>query len=70
MPEDSSVGLLIQRARQRKHLTQQQLADELGVSRHAVIYWETGQHFPQRYAGAIEAALGIDLPAQPEQAAS
>lgn len=64
MTEANEAGLLIQRARQRKRWTQQQLADALGVSRHAVIYWETGRHFPQRRTAAIEDLLGITLPRQ------
>lgn len=66
MPEDNSVGLLIKRARQRKRMTQEQLAVLLKVSRPTVTNWENGTHYPLRYAGAIEEALGITLPAQPE----
>lgn len=57
------VGILIQRARQRKRMTQQDLADALEVSRSAVADWETGAHFPLRNAGAIEELLGITIPA-------
>lgn len=60
------VGLLIKRARERKHLTQQQLAGELGVATSSVANWERGQHFPLRKAGAIEAALDITIPAPAE----
>jgi transcriptional regulator with XRE-family HTH domain len=63
------VGILIQRARHRKSWTQQQLADELGVSKPTVANWERGAHFPLRYAGALEALLEITIPA-PETAAS
>jgi len=71
MPDENRVGLLIQRARQRKRMTQQDLADVLGVSRPTVTNWERDTHFPARYAGAIEAALDITLPErEPEEAAS
>lgn len=63
MPTDP-VGVLIQRARHRKRLTQQQLADELSVSKSTVANWERGEHFPLRYAGAIEELLEITIPAQ------
>lgn len=59
----SPVGLLIQRARQRKKLTQPQLAELVGVSTNAVAKWESGTHYPLRYAGAIEAVLDITIPA-------
>jgi transcriptional regulator with XRE-family HTH domain len=58
-----ATGTLIQRARQRKRLTQQELADALDVSRSAVVNWETGKHFPLRYVGAIEELLEIAIPA-------
>jgi len=67
MPADT-VGILIQRARHRKGWTQAQLAAELKVSKSTVANWERGEHFPLRYAGAIEAVLEIIIPA-PETAA-
>lgn len=71
MPDDNRVGVLIQRARQRKRLTQQELADQLGVSKSAVANWEIGKHFPVRHAGAVEDVLDITLPEpEPEAAAS
>ena len=57
------VGILIQRARHRKRWTQQQLADELKVSKSTVANWERGEHFPVRYAGALEELLEIAIPA-------
>ena len=42
-------------------MTQQELADAVGVDRTAVSTWETGRHFPQRYIGRVEAVLGISL---------
>ena len=64
-----STGSLIRKARQRKRMTQEQLAGVLGVARLTVTKWENDGHYPQRHAGAIEEALGIALP-DPEPAAS
>lgn len=64
-----STGILIQRARQRKQMTQAQMAKVLGVDRSAVSNWERGEHFPARYAGAIEALLDITIPAPVPEAA-
>lgn len=57
------LGILIARARHRKRLTQEQMADALGVSKSSVANWERGEHFPLRYAGAIEELLEITIPA-------
>jgi ribosome-binding protein aMBF1 (putative translation factor) len=65
----TSVGVAIRKARQRKRMTQVALAEKLGVSESTVVNWEKDAHYPQRYAGAIEALLGIDLP-EPEPAES
>lgn len=70
---NESVGLLIARARQRKRLTQVQLAEELGVSPSTVANWERGASYPLRMAGVIEELLGIAIPArdpEPAKAAS
>lgn len=56
-----SIGRAIRHARQRQRLTQQQLADEIGVDRSAVSAWERGLHFPQRFEGLLEEVLGIRL---------
>ncbi len=63
------TGSVIRKARQRKRMTQEQLAAQLGVDRSAVSNWERGQHYPLRYAGAVEEILGIELP-EPQAAAS
>lgn len=39
------------------------MADALGVSKSSVANWERGEHFPLRYAGAIEELLEITIPA-------
>lgn len=62
MAEEIPTGVKIQRARQRKRLTQQEMADALGVERSTVATWESGEHFPRRYAGAIEELLDITIP--------
>lgn len=64
-----TTGAIIRKARQRRFLTQAQLAERLGVAREAVSAWERGRHSPLRYAGAIEEVLGITLP-DPEPAAA
>lgn len=69
MPKVNRVGTAIQRARQRKRMTQQELADLLGVSKTTVTNWETGTHYPQRYIGAVEEVLDVTLP-EPEDVAS
>jgi transcriptional regulator with XRE-family HTH domain len=69
MTEELPLGVRIRRARQRKFLTQAELAEQLGVDRTAVSLWETGKHFPRRYAGALEVILDITVP-EPEAAAS
>ena len=56
------IGILIQRARHRKRLTQQQLADALEVSKSTVANWERGESYPLRNAGAIEELLNITIP--------
>ena len=42
-----SVAENIQLLRKRNGITQEQLADELGVSRQAISKWETGEAFPE-----------------------
>ena len=66
---DEPIGILIQRARHRKRMTQQEVADALSVSRDTVVKWENGTHFPARNAGAVEELLDITIPApEPETA--
>ena len=52
------LGTEIRRARERKGMSQERLAEELGVSRQAVSKWEMGQSTPTpRNLEGIEAAL-------------
>ena len=56
------LGTAIRQAREGKGMSQERLAEELGVSRQAVSKWEMGQSVPTaRNMEGIEAAL--DLPA-------
>ena len=56
------LGTAIRQAREEKGMSQERLAEELGVSRQAVSKWEMGQSVPTaRNMEGIEAAL--DLPA-------
>lgn len=57
----AAIGTTIRKRRQVLGMTQQQLADQLGVSKSTVANWEIGKHFPLRYLGAIEEALGVSL---------
>lgn len=60
---ETSLAVTIRRARERKRMTQDQLAEALGVSRSAVNAWENDRAVPQRSIGAIEEVLGITIPA-------
>lgn len=65
MPSEH-VGILIARARQRRKMTQAQLAEALEVAESTVANWERGEHYPLRYAGAIEEVLDIEIPPRGE----
>lgn len=68
MPNES-VGLTIARARQRRRMTQRELADALGVSASTVANWERGASYPLKLAGVVEEFLDITIPArEPERA--
>ena len=58
------VALLIARARQRRRMTQVQLAEALDVSPSSVANWERGASSPASLAGRIEEVLGIAIPAR------
>jgi len=68
MPNES-VGLIIARARQRRRMTQVQLAEALGVSPSTVANWERGASYPAKFAGIVEELLEITIPARDEMAA-
>lgn len=51
-------GSQIKAARERAQLTQQQLAERLGVGLRTVGNWERGETVPKNRMAAIEALLG------------
>lgn len=55
----TGLGTRIKRARERKRLTQQQLADALGRSVRAVNDWENDRTSPRSDIGALEEVLGV-----------
>lgn len=55
MAADLSLGEQIRDARERRHLTQQQLADLLGVDRKTVDNWENRRSTPRNRMGALKA---------------
>jgi transcriptional regulator with XRE-family HTH domain len=57
------VGLRIRSARERKGLSQTQLAHQLGVSNTQVSRWETGRGLPLGHLDELSEALGMS----PEQ---
>lgn len=61
MAGDKELGRRIRRHREARRLSQQELADALGVSLRSVGNWERGKTHPQSSLGAIEALFGVDL---------
>lgn len=55
------TGARIARRRQVLDLTQDQLAERLGVSPSTVANWERGVSYPSKKLGKVEAVLGITL---------
>lgn len=64
-----TAGILIARERQRRRMSQAQLAEALQVAESTVANWERGEHYPLRYARVIEDYFGITLPARPKDEA-
>ena len=56
-----SFGTLLRDFRLRKHLTQQQLAEAIGVHRHAIGRWEQGDVLPAQKAIILELAKHLHL---------
>lgn len=50
---DASFGTQFKRARERRHLTQLEAADRLGVDRKTVDNWEHDRTYPRSRLGAI-----------------
>jgi transcriptional regulator with XRE-family HTH domain len=55
------IGTVIRRARERKRMRQQDLADAIGVSRTTVDAWENNRSYPRSSIGALETVLEIAL---------
>lgn len=56
------TGDEIKEARERRRMTQQELADELGVSLRTVGSWERGESVPRSRLGAIREVLRMEGP--------
>lgn len=61
-----SLGARIRRARERAHLSQEELARAVGASARAVGDWENNRRKPRNRLGALEEVLGIRLDDEPE----
>jgi transcriptional regulator with XRE-family HTH domain len=57
------MGQSIKLARVGRNWLQQDLAKELGVTRHAVLRWENGEVWPQERQRVH--ILGVDIPSEP-----
>ena len=56
------TGTMIRRLRESKRMTQQQLAEKIGVSDKAVSKWETGRGYPDiSLVGPLAEALGVSI---------
>lgn len=62
-----ALGLRIRRARERKLMSQDDLAAAIGKSRSAVNAWENGRAYPCNSIGALEAVLDLDLTGDGDQ---
>jgi transcriptional regulator with XRE-family HTH domain len=57
-----TLGDRLRKAREELGMSQQQLADALGVDRKSISSWEVGRHQPRyRDVSAIAGATGVDL---------
>ena len=59
---DKQVGALLKEAREKAHMTQQEVADKMGVSKVSVFYYENGER--QMYASVLKdycKAVGITV---------
>jgi transcriptional regulator with XRE-family HTH domain len=56
-----AFGELLHRFRKRAHLTQQQLAETIGMHRHAISRWEQGEFLPASKAIVLELARSLRL---------
>jgi len=62
MTMDSTLGNRIYNLRTQKRLTQDQLAEKIGVSRQALSKWERGEAYPDYYnTTALAKALDVSV---------
>lgn len=61
---DFSFGALLKTLRKRQHLTQQRLAETVGVHRSTLVRWEQGDFLPQSKAIVLELARHLYLDEQ------
>jgi transcriptional regulator with XRE-family HTH domain len=61
-----SLGARIRRARERRQLSQEDLARAVGASVRAVGDWENNRRKPRNRLGALEEVLGVSLDGEPE----
>ena len=56
------IGKNLQKLRKQRSLTQEALAEQVGVARQTIAKWETGESVPDlEMAGNLASALGISL---------
>ena len=61
MVPEEPVGARIAKRRHVLGLSQEELAERVGVARDTVSMWERGRQFPHRHLGKVEEVLGISL---------
>lgn len=61
----NELGKRIRRERERKHMTQQQLGEAVGVKLRTVGNWERGETVPMNRLASLEEVLGVNLTAEP-----
>lgn len=59
--DPQALGMRIRRARERKRLSQEDLARAVGASARAVGDWENDRRKPRNRLGALEQVLGVRL---------
>lgn len=68
------IGIIVAKRRHVLGLSQQALAERVGVNRRTVSMWERDLQYPHRHLGKLEQVLGMDLtaddPAEAELQAS
>lgn len=66
-PLHERMGETIKLARVGRQWLQQDLAQQVGVSRQAVVKWEHGENWPQeRQRALLLKVLGVDIPSEPD----